>query len=309
MIDLFAGTGGFSTALKNLKCVFANDFDSNSEKIYKANHPETNFINKNINDINISDIPKHDILCGGFPCQPFSIAGNRKGFEDERSNVFWKILDIIEYHKPKIILLENVKNLKTHENGDTYKIIEDNIKKNGYNVKSIILDTSKITELPHHRERIYIIAFKDTLNIDKLNLSFDRVENKKITFYLEKDVDNKFYYTDKLKVYDEIKKEVVKHISNNTIYQYRRKYVRENKSNCCPTLTANMGGGGHNVPLILDDKGIRKLTPRECFNLQGFPDDYILPSKISNSGLYKLAGNAISVPVIEKLIGRIIECL
>lgn len=139
---------------------------------------------------------------------------------------------------------------------------------------------------------------------ENFNFEFDRVEIDQISNYLEENVPQKYYYTDKLKVYNEIKKGIVKHINTNTVYQYRRFYVRENKSNCCPTLTANMGCGGHNVPLIKDDYGIRKLTPRECFNLQGFPVDYKLPL-ISDSKLYKLAGNAVSIPVIRLIVDKI----
>jgi DNA (cytosine-5)-methyltransferase 1 len=309
IIDLFAGTGAFSHIFLNIdsnkyECVFANDFDKNSEKIYKLNHPEVNFKLEDLNKISIEDIPNHNILCGGFPCQPFSIAGEKKGFNDIRSNVFWKLCEIIKNKNPEILILENVKNLKSHDNGNTYKIIEDNLKKNGYYIKSAILDTSKITNIPQHRERIYIVCFKDKSKYDKFNFEFNVIQNKQIKTFLEENIDNKYYYTEKLKVYNEIKKEVNKHINENILYQYRRYYVRENKSNCCPTLTANMGTGGHNIPLLLDNKGIRKLTPRECFNLQGFPSDYKLPN-ISDSLLYKLSGNSVTLPVIELIIKKI----
>ena len=122
----------------------------------------------------------------------------------------------------------------------------------------------------------------------------------------KKDVLEKYYYNNSTIIYDELKKNVTKHISTNTIYQYRRYYVRENKNNVCPTLTANMGTGGHNVPIILDDKGIRKLTPRECFNLQGFPPDYKLPALSANK-LYSLAGNAVSLPVMSLIANRLLN--
>ena len=121
---------------------------------------------------------------------------------------------------------------------------------------------------------------------------------------LEESVDDKYYYSDRFKVFEEIEKGITKNISENVLYQYRRFYVRENKSNCCPTLTANMGGGGHNVPLLKDNKGIRKLTPRECFNLQGFSLDYKLPN-VCDSALYKLAGNAVSVPVVDLIVSKL----
>mgnify|MGYP001159559410 FL=1 len=306
-IDLFAGTGAFSYALeKNNKfeCVFANDMVKSSKQIYELNNPTHSFTLQDLNTINVDNIPSHNILCGGFPCQPFSIAGNKKGFEDKRSNVFWKIVEILEKHNPEIIILENVKNLKSHDKGNTYKTIEEKLTNIGYFIKTSILDTNKITNIPQHRERIYILGFKNKELHDKFNFDFDYKEQGKICDLLEKDVDNKYYYTNRFKVFNEVNNSVTKNIEENVLYQYRRYYVRENKSNCCPTLTANMGGGGHNVPLLRDEKGVRKLTPRECFNLQGFPPDYKLP-ELCDSALYKLAGNAVSVPVVSLIVNKL----
>jgi len=309
MIDLCAGTGAFSYVFNkyNIKCIFANDNDINSKKIYDINH-KNKLICKDIEKINIENIGKHEILCAGFPCQPFSIAGKQLGFDDKRSNVFWNILKIIKFYKPKIIILENVKNLQSHNKGDTFKIIYKKIKKLNYNIKYKILNTSKITKIPHNRERIFIIGFLDIEMYKKFDLNFPKKKNKKIKKFLEHNIDDKYYYTKKYKIYDNIKKKITKHINYNTIYQYRRYYIRENKNNVCPTLTANMGTGGHNIPLLLDDKGIRKLTPRECFNLQGFPKSYNLPN-ISDNKLYKLVGNAISIPVIKLIIKKIIQLM
>jgi len=306
-IDLFAGTGAFTLAFdKNdrFNCVYSNDMMECSKKIYELNYPTHKFTLQDLNTIDVSDIPCHNILCGGFPCQPFSIAGEKKGFDDKRSNVFWKIIEILENHKPEIIILENVKNLKTHDKGNTYKVIEENLSRIGYYIKTSILDTNKITNIPQHRERIYIIGFRNKENYDKFTFDFPEQKQEKMSNMLEDNVDDKYYYDDRFKVYPEIQKAITKDISENIIYQYRRYYVRENKSNCCPTLTANMGGGGHNVPLLKDKKGIRKLTPRECFNLQGFPKDFKLP-QLSDSSLYKLAGNAVSVPVVELIVNKL----
>ena len=308
MIDLFAGTGGFSLAFmstKEVDVVFANDMVDHSKTIYDKNFEHKLKI-KDINNIEAEDIPCHDILTGGFPCQPFSIAGNQEGFNDERSNVFWKILSIIDYHKPKCVILENVKNLLSHDNKKTFKIIKENLEDRGYNICHKILNTAEITGIPQHRERIYIVCLLSKNIFDKFNLDFPKIEKKKISYFLEKDkVSDKYYYGDNLKIWDLVRENVVK---EETIYQLRRVYVRENKSNECPTLTANMGGGGHNVPLILDEKGIRKLTPRECFNFQGFPLSYEL-AKLSDTNLYKLAGNAVSVPVVNLIANRIVNLL
>ena len=279
-------------------------YDGKLKKIYELNYPTHEFTLKDLNTINVSDIPSHNILCGGFPCQPFSIAGDKKGFQDKRSNVFWKILEILEHHKPEIIILENVKNLKSHDKGKTYEIIEKKLQEIGYYIKTSILDTNKITNIPQHRERIYIVGFLNKEKYDKFDFDFPQQEPEKLYNMLDKNIDDKYYYSDRFKVFEEIEKGISKTIFENVLYQYRRYYVRENKSNCCPTLTANMGGGGHNVPLLKDNKGIRKLTPRECFNLQGFPIDYKLPD-ICDSALYKLAGNAVSVPVVKLIVNKL----
>ena len=321
MIDLFAGTGAFTHAFEStgeVECVFANDMVEWSKALY-----DTNFQHKltlgNLNEIKVEDIPPHDILTGGFPCQPFSIAGRQEGFQDERSNVFWKILKIIDYHKPRFVILENVKNLVSHDEKTTFETIKTNLEKKGYNIQFKVLNTSDITGIPQHRERIYIVCIrKDTEVGDgegagagadvfkKFTLDFPAIPKASISAMLETTpVASKYYYTEKSATWGLVSESVTK---KNTVYQYRRVYVRENKSNECPTLTANMGGGGHNVPLIVDnaDGGIRKLTPRECFNFQGFPASYILPSTISDTNLYKMAGNAVSLPVVQLIAKRLI---
>ena len=317
ILDLFAGTGAFSLAFHsssntNIKyqTIMANDYEKASQIIYNANFPSTNFLLQDINTIDISNIPTHDILCGGFPCQPFSIAGHQEGFNDERSNVFWKILEILKNHKPSIIILENVKNLTRHDNKKTYETIKNNLEELGYNLTAKVLDTSRITNIPQHRERIYIIGFLDKDKYNKFSMDFPSINVSKITEFLEKkEIDKKYYYTNRYTIYDIVNNGITKNINENVLYQLRRQYVRENKSNLCPTMTANMGGGGHNVPLLRDDIGIRKLTPRECFNLQGFPLEYNLPNNLSDSALYKLSGNAVSVPVVKKIIEKITEVI
>lgn len=317
LVDLFAGTGAFTYAFDNTNkftTIFANDMLDSSEEIFNLNNKHHKhylcLTKKNLLDINDTDIPTHNILTGGFPCQPFSIAGQQKGFDDERSNVFWKILSILRTHNPEIVILENVKNLQSHDNGNTFKVIKENLEKLDYYVKYQVLNTCKLTNIPQNRERIYIVCFKDKWMYDKFDFDFPQIDCKPISDFLETNtpIPDKYYYTTKSHIYNELKEHITKHVSSNTIYQYRRYYVRENKNSVCPTLTANMGTGGHNVPLLLDNKGIRKLTPRECFNLQGFPSNYKLPA-ISDAKLYSLAGNAVSVPVIELIAKKIVSAL
>jgi DNA (cytosine-5)-methyltransferase 1 len=309
MVDLFAGTGAFSYAFQGtgaVNVVFANDMVEWSKTVYDENFGKGHKLTlKDLNTVDVNEVPAHDILTGGFPCQPFSIAGRQEGFDDARSNVFWKILEILDKHDPQAVVLENVKNLVSHDEGNTFKVIKENLEKRGYHIRHKVLNTAEITGVPQHRERIYIVCLKSKEVFDKFTLDFPAIEKKGIQEYLEKSVPDKYYYTEKSSTWELVKDAVTK---RDTVYQYRRVYVRENKSNECPTLTANMGGGGHNVPLVRDEKGIRKLTPRECFNFQGFPSSYKLPA-VSDTNLYKLAGNAVSVPVVELIARRLVPLL
>lgn len=311
LAEFCAGTGAFSVASKmvgGIECVFANDICKNSKKIFDENN-NISLTLGDIHDINVSVIPSMDIITAGFPCQPFSIAGEKRGFDDNRSEVFWKILEIVKFHKPKCVILENVKNLLTHNKSKTLDTILNSLKTIGYSIKYKVLNTCIHTNIPHNRERIYIICFLSENSCSKFKFPEPLGEVLELKEILQDDIDDKYYYTKKSKVYDKVNSQVVKNIDTNTLYQYRRTLVRENKSNVCPTITANAGGGGHNVPLLRDSNGVRKLTPRECFRLQGFPDDYKFPETLSDSALYKLAGNAVTVTLVAEIFKKILDCL
>ena len=253
---------------------------------------------------------KFDILCAGFPCQAFSIAGYGKGFSDTRGTLFFDVEQIIEKHRPKVVFLENVKNLVSHDKGKTFEVIIEILeKKLGYKVSYDVLNSMTHANIPQNRERIFIVAFDPKQVKNYKNFKFpDKIKlTKTIHDILDNDKkDDKYYYSKKHKYYPELSKAMT---NKNTVYQWRRVYVRENKSNVCPTLTANMGTGGHNVPLIKDDFGIRKLTPKECFAFQGYNmDKYILPS-VADSKLYMQAGNSVTTNLIERITNEIIEVL
>lgn len=369
--SLFAGVGGICLGFANAKnhdakydLLWANEIDEFACETYRTNfdhtllegdinfvlHPETSndysYYSKLHNKILEKPV---DILNGGFPCQAFSIAGEQKGFADERGNLFLSIIDLIEqlgkkFYKPRILFLENVKNLKAHDKGRTYAVIKKKLEESGYIIREEILNTMYFSDLPQNRERIYIIGFLNKEDSDKFTL-FDHLEEYRkdktpeqrtedIKKILDFTVDNPKYFYNKEKYphyfvtneeYDsaEDKKDIRINLDEdiNEMYQFyqlrRGQYVRKNQSNVCPTLTANMGTGGHNVPLILTpDKKIRKLTPAETFRLQGFPvgNGYTLPTKYkgkpySDSSLYKQAGNAVSVPVVQFLAKHILKIL
>lgn len=312
-IDLFSGIGGIKLAFEyaGFECVLSNDFDKDCKITFDLNFSEVfdqgkQMVLDDIANIPSSSLTDFDILVGGFPCQPFSIAGYRKGFMDDkgRGNVFFEIIRILRDKKPKAFFLENVKNLKSHDKGNTIKVMYAELEKLGYKVRDQVLNTLEYGDLPQNRERIYIVGFLDKTAFDRFTFPDKMLLSRTIHTCLEKAVDDKYYYDGK-PLHASLKNNVLK---KDTVYQWRRKYVRENKNNVCPTLTANMGMGGHNVPIILDDKGIRKLTPRECANFQGFPKSYKLP-KLADSVLYKQFGNSVSIPVVQRIAENLREAL
>jgi len=308
--SFFAGVGGIDKGFESVgfKTVYANEFDKNAATTYRANFPHVHLDVCDIRTLDEHrDIPEFDIMLAGFPCQAFSIAGYQQGFNDEkgRGNLFFELMRIIRAQKPKIVFLENVKNLIAHDHGNTFQIISDSLENEGYHIKSMVLNASNYGNIPQARERIYIVCFRDIEPYR--NFEFPKPIKLQTTLHDVIDfagtVDPKYYYTESCSFYNALQAGMT---NSNTCYQWRRVYVRENKSNLCPTLTANMGMGGHNVPLIRTFNGqIRKLTPRECFNLQGFPADFILPDTLCAGALYKQAGNSVVVSVIQRLAEQI----
>lgn len=309
-IDLFAGIGGFRLACQNNggKCVFSSEWDLDAQKTYFHNFGELPF-----GDITLPEtkecIPENfDLLCAGFPCQAFSIAGYRKGFQDTRGTLFFDVASIINDKHPKAFILENVKNLLAHDRGKTFDIIYKTLSELGYEVYYKILNSMEYANIPQNRERIIIVGF-DPKQVPCYK-SFTFPEKCKLTKTIHDCVDyniddESLFYKEGSKYYEQLKESMH---DSNTVYQWRRQYVRQNKSNVCPTLTANMGTGGHNVPLIITDKGFRKLTPKECLNFQGFPKNYEFPS-IAKSKQYKQAGNSVTVPLIQSIIKNIVNLL
>lgn len=312
LASLFAGIGGIDYGFEfaGIQPIWANEIDKYCAVTFTANHKNTELIVDDICNIKGKEIPKIDVLAGGFPCQPFSIAGYRKGFEDNRGNMFFQIMRLVREmadnnNQPRVIFLENVKNLKTHDKGNTFKIIKAKLEEYGYYVTEKILNTCEYGNLPQNRERIFIIGFLNKSDYDNFEwpskIDLNKTIDKVVDWNVE--VDKKYIYESDKKCY-ELLREYIK--EKNTIYQYRRVYVRENKGGVCPTLTANMGMGGHNVPLIINNKNvIRKLLPIECLKLQGFPDNFIIPSELCDSRVYKQAGNAVSVNVVKRVASQI----
>lgn len=310
----FSGTGGIELGFQQagFTPVYSNDMDKYAAETYGKNFDPEHYELEDINKVTFDRIPeKVTVIAGGFPCQAFSIAGYRQGFNDDkgRGNLFFRIMDAVVEKDPEVVFLENVKNLVTHDKGKTFKVIIGTLEKLGYVVHWKVMNSKEVANIPQNRERIFIVGFKD----EEVAARFSFPEEVPLTVSVKDLVDYKLKQEDKY-YYTAIKNPNMWGIlsaditDSNVVYQWRRKYVRANRSGVSPTLVAVMGTGGHNVPLIYTSHGIRKLTPRECFNLMGYPADYVLPEQ-SDSRLYKQAGNAVVVPVVKRTAEKIMEAL
>lgn len=302
MIDLFAGIGG--TRLGFYKTgkvynVFSSEIDKFAIKTYKANFGGDP--HGDITKIDEKDIPDHDILVGGFPCQAFSQAGLKKGFEDTRGTLFFDIARVIECKKPKAFLLENVKNLKSHDKGNTFKVIKNTLEDLGYKVYYKVLKARDFG-VPQNRERIYIVGFrKDLKNID---FKFPDPLNIKTSVgdILEYSVDEKYTISDKLWAGHKRRKKEHKLKGNGfgySLFNQNDEYTN--------TLSARYYKDGSEILIEQTNKNPRKITPREAARLQGFPEEFIIP--VSDTQAYKQFGNSVAVPVIYNIAKNIINIL
>ena len=319
-IDLFSGIGGFRIAMQNLggKCIFSSEIDKYAAKTYEINFGDTPHGDITKLDENI-DIPKHDILCAGFPCQSFSIAGQRKGFKDEtRGTLFFDIARIIEAKKPKAIFLENVKGLRSHDKGRTLttilKVLREDL---NYFVPEPQIINAKDFGLPQNRERIFIVGFRKDLEINKFE--YPRAISKKAKFLdvkEEKPVSVKYYlsntYLESLKTHKK------RHESKGNGFGYE--IIEDNK--CANAIV--VGGMGRERNLVIDCRlkdfnpvtnikgkvnrlGVRRMTPREWARLQGFPDNFLIP--VSDTQAYKQFGNSVAIPAIEATAKNLVSAI
>lgn len=313
---IFAGIGGFCLGLQcaGISTSWAIDNDEYAQATYSHNINDTHYILKDVRTIAALDLEPVDILDAGFPCQSFSQAGSRKGFEDERGRLFYQLIRIIKEFKdkrPPIIIFENSPYLRHGDGGRWFLEITKEIKKAGYWFRETSyaeLDSFELTELPQRRNRLFMIGLS-TQSFDNGKFNFPTQKNnkpkdlkrfidfdgeKEDSYYLPRD--NRYYKMIDAKLDDPL-----------CIYQLRKFLVRVKNPNECPTLTANMGLGGHNVPFIYDKKGLRKLTEYECLSLQGFPKEYTFPDAVPRAKRYVQVGNAVCVPVAELIAKSILD--
>jgi DNA (cytosine-5)-methyltransferase 1 len=306
-VDLFCGIGGFRIAFERAgcECVFSSDWNKYAQQTYTANFGETPV--GDIHSVAVADIPAHDILCAGFPCQPFSIAGVSKklslgkahGFDDkEQGNLFFSLAEIIEYHQPAAFVLENVKNLKSHDQGRTFQIIKNTLTDAlGYHLYTAVIDAQSV--VPQHRERIFLVGFKE-----KRTFEFPEFPTvgPKLETILESNVSDKYTLSDHLWKY--LQDYAAKHKAAGNGFGFGLVTGKDTSR----TLSARYYKDGSEILISQGPrKNPRRLTPRECARLMGYPKDFKIP--VSDTQAYKQFGNSVVVPVVERVAKAVVSTL
>lgn len=316
-IDLFAGIGGFHYALSSFgaECMYASEWDEYAAKTYYNNHhikPDGD-----ITKVDEADIPEHDILCGGFPCQAFSISGKQKGFEDTRGTLFFDIARIVAHHRPSVLFMENVKNLHKHDHGKTFKVILDTLDNLGYTSYYKILNSGQFG-IPQHRERIYIVCFRNDVKYkEKFHFPQVLIKSCLLDILENNPIDAKIIERDDIQIYKPLLNRGRKDLFGEYELPNRPLQIGiVNKGGQgeriydpmghAITLSAYGGGAGSKTGLYLVNGVVRKLSPRECARLQGFPEDFILPG---TQQAYKQFGNSVSINVLQYIVREIASVL
>ena len=303
--SLFAGIGGIDLAFAQagFEIVWANEIDKDACKTYRHNFPDTILSECDIRKIKASSIPDFNILTARFPCQSFSVCGNKKGFEDERGNLFFEIMRFADEKKPEVIFLENVANLTEHDNGKTFNRIHNELSERNYYIRYIIADACNYG-IPQHRTRTYIVAFKDFDMCNKFKFPEEQPLKKHIFDVIDRSIraDDKYYLYEKSVQYQKMKAAIT---DENQIYRFSDYGIQKSNDGISFTLKANMGTWYNRVPIIKDNFGIRTITPKECLALQGFPPTFDFPD-IPIKSMYKQCGNTVVVPLIEKIAKSIV---
>lgn len=317
-IDLFAGIGGFHYALGSYgaECVYASEWDKYASETYSKNHKMK--VHGDITKIDEKDIPQHDILCGGFPCQAFSISGKQKGFEDTRGTLFFEMARIIAYHKPRVLFMENVKNLVQHDEGRTFNVILDTLKELGYQTFFKVLNSGNFG-VPQHRERIYIVAFRNDIKNNSM-FRFPTVDKpSSLNDILETDpTDAKIIERNDIYIYKTTSNNEQPSLFGEPVLPNRPLQIGiVNKGGQGEriydpighsiTLSANGGGAGAKTGLYFINKKVRKLSTRECARLQGFPENFIIADNPLQA--YKQFGNSVTIDVLQHIVKEIAKII
>lgn len=304
--SLFSGIGGIDLAFKQAGCRISWVIENDAAccKTYRHNFKDTMLIEQDVHFVDPSTLCSVDIITAGFPCQPFSVAGKQKGFDDARGHLFYEVGKFIRTHSPRFVFLENVPNLMEHDDGKTFLIVHNVLSGLDYSIKYMVMRASEYGGVPQIRDRIYIVAFRDQEDCDKfcfpgkMNLEVS-IEDVLMRNQRKSDV---YYYGEDDPFYKKVSEIVVRH---DSIYRVYHDSIKVTQNHMCPTLTASMGISKNQVPLVVDDYGIRKLTLRECLDFQGFPEEFYFPNSITINDAYKQIGNTVCVPVVRRIVDKI----
>lgn len=302
---MFSGIGGIDLAFEQagFETVWANEIDVEACKTYRFNFPRNLLIEGDIRIVDKHLIPDFDVLTAGFPCQPFSVCGKQKGFQDDRGNLFFQIVDVIDAKQPGIVFLENVANLVEHDKGRTFNVIHDELASRDYFIRYLVADACDYG-IPQHRTRTYIVAFKDKDKCDRFAFPEKTKLKMRIFDIIDKTEkqDDSFYLNENTPQY---RKMISVIQDEEQIYRFSDYGVQSGKDGITFTLKANMGTWFDRVPIIKDNFGIRRITPKECLLLQGFPDSFSFPGDVAEKNAYKQCGNTVCVPVVSLIVKQI----
>ena len=296
IIDLFAGIGGIRLGFERYgcECVFTSEWDDDAQRMYQANFGH--LPHGDITQIAPEAIPDHDILLGGFPCQPFSIIGKSLGFADTRGTLFFNVEEILRVKRPYAVLLENVKRLQSHDSGQTLKVIVDRLESLGYSVHTKVLNALHYG-VPQKRERIFIVGFQEDI---KFSFPKPTGQHKGLSEILEPDefVDSSLFAS------ESIRKSRIEKVKGNPVYPSIWHENKERNVSALPYSCALRAGASYNYLLV---NGQRRLSPREMLRLQGFPEDFKI--EVSYQAMRRLAGNSVAVPVIEAVASQMLKAM
>lgn len=303
--SMFSGIGGIDLGFQQagFDVVWANEFDKDAATTYRLNFGEDHLVEGDIRSVDPSDIPDFDVLVAGFPCQPFSKMGFQKGFNDPRGTLFFQIVRIAEAKRPSVIFLENVANLLEHDAGKTFLTAYNALAPLGYAFRYKVMDAMEYGNIPQQRTRIFIVGFLDYDQCRRFSFPepIDLMVDMNDLLDRHSRHDKAYYYTEESPYYEVLKRIVT---DDRALYKIYDSGVSRKCHYFCPALTANMGTYPDRVPIILDDFGIRKITPYECLALQGFPKSFRFANIPMNSA-YKQCGNSVVVPVIRRIAEQI----
>ncbi len=309
VVGLFSGIGGIELGFMQagFEILYSNEIDRCACITYRINFINHRLVEGDICDINANTVPKTDIIVAGFPCQPFSIMGRQRGFSDPRGNMFFQITRIAEAVKPKVIFLENVKNLIYHNKGRTFITMYNALAELGYSVKYSVQNARTHGNIPQERSRTFVAAFTDYDMMNAFSFPDEIPLERSIDDIIDRSVKHSdiYYYGRESRYYETLNRKIP---DKTGIYRIDDSGIANRKYIISPTLKANMGTYHDRVPIIRDDFGIRRLTPQECLALQGYPDNFIfrgIPLEVA----YKQAGNTVCVPVVNRIAEQLYKAL